>query len=423
MKTLRSLTIALLLALVTTNLVGPPAWADPPSCTTGTLTITGNVVTGQTLCAGTATIPPGVTSIGGFAFGGATSLTSIIIPKSVTEIGGHAFRGASSLATVTFEADSQLTKIGEYAFVSAYSLASIIIPKSVTEIGGYAFESASSLATVTFEADSQMTKIGDFAFWATTALKSITIPNSVISIGEYAFQDATSLALVTFKGNEPASVGTGAFLNVASNAVANIGFAADFGEAITWNGLTIVRAAGPPAPAAPVPYSGPIPTNYSDKMPSIGDEVTISGLRLNLVTSCTIDGVTAVMSNQSADGFTIVIPEGVEPGLKNLVITGPAGKLTAQGAFTVQQTIPAITNETPTASKTNAGSFNGYVAVYAKGHKGKTLSWKIAGKWFETTITSDFQVFQRKTEAVGLDVEVHLFIDGEKQSTMTVRTS
>jgi hypothetical protein len=61
--------------------------------------------------------------------------------------------------------------------------------------------------------------------------------------------------------------------------------------------------------------------------------------------------------------------------------------------------------------------------VYAKGHKGKTLSWKIAGKWFKTTITSDFQVFQRKTEAVGLDVEVHLYIDGEKQSTMTVKTS
>ena len=178
-----------------------------------------------------------------------------------------------------------------------------------------------------------------------------------------------------------------------------------------------------PAPApAPAPYSGPIPTNYSDRTPSIGDDVIISGLRMNLVTSCTIDGVTAVMSNQSADSFTIVIPIGITSGLKDLVMTGPAGKLTAQGAVTVQQIIPAIINEALVSSKLNAGSFNGYVAVYAKGHKGKTLSWKIAGKWFKTTITSDYQVFQRRTAAVGLDVNVHLYINSEKQTTKTVRT-
>ena len=174
--------------------------------------------------------------------------------------------------------------------------------------------------------------------------------------------------------------------------------------------------------ATSAPYTGPLLNTYSDRNPSIGDEVTISGLRLNLVTSCTIDGVTAVMSNQSADSFTIVIPEGVASGLKDLVMTGPAGKLTAQGAVTVQESIPAIIDEVPVSSKVNAGSFNGYVAVYAKGHKGKTLSWKIAGKWFKTTITSDYQVFQRRTAAVGLDVDVHLYIKGQKQLTKTVTT-
>jgi len=173
---------------------------------------------------------------------------------------------------------------------------------------------------------------------------------------------------------------------------------------------------------APAPYSGPLPTNYSDRTPSIGDEVIISGLRLNLVTSLTIDGVTAVISNQSADSFTIMIPEGVTSGLKDLVMTGPAGKLTAQGAVTIQESIPAIINEAAVSSKVNAGSFNGYVAVYAKGHKGKTLSWKIAGKWFKTTITSDYQVFQRRTAAVGLDVDVHLYINGEKQLRKQIST-
>ena len=73
-------------------------------------------------------------------------------------------------------------------------------------------------------------------------------------------------------------------------------------------------------------------------------------------------------------------------------------------------------------AKVNAGSFLGYVAVYAKGHKGSTLSWKIAGKWFKTTVTSDYQVFQRKTVAVGMDVNVDIYIDGVKQLSKVVET-
>jgi uncharacterized protein (DUF736 family) len=180
-----------------------------------------------------------------------------------------------------------------------------------------------------------------------------------------------------------------------------------------------MSTATPANPANPAPYSGPLPTNYSDGTPSIGDDMTISGLRLDRVTSCTIDGIDVQISNHSADSFTIVIPAGLEPGLKDLVIFGTSGKLTAQGAFTVEA---SPIESSAVTEKTNAGSFNGYVAVYAKGHKGKTLSWKIAGKWFKTTITSDYQVFQRKTAAVGLDVDVHLYIDGQKQLTKTVRT-
>ena len=181
-------------------------------------------------------------------------------------------------------------------------------------------------------------------------------------------------------------------------------------------------AAAPAAAPAPVAvYTGPLPTSYSDRTPAVGDEVTISGLRLSTITSCTIDGVSAVISNLSADSFTITIPDGTTTGLKNLVISSSYGILTAQGAFTVTEAAKPAEVVVPTA-KTNAGSFNGHVAVYAKGHKGKTLSWKIAGKWFKTKITSDYQVFQRKTAAIGPNVTVHLYIDGKKQLTKTVKT-
>jgi hypothetical protein len=472
MKTLRRLSIAALLTLLTTNLVGPPAWAATANCTTGTLTISSGVVTGHTGCAGTAIIPAGVTSIGtnalGFntalssitipssvtsigaralygttaletvtfeagsllpsigteAFYGASGLKSIIIPSRVASIGYRAFFGTTALETVTFEAGSSLSSIGTNAFEEASGLKSIIIPSSVASIGDRAFESASSLKTVTFEAGSTPTSIGDYAFIFATSLESIVIPSSVTSIGDRAFEGTSSLKTVTFDGDAP-SFGSFVFWGAAASAVANVGsVAGGFGDGQTWAGLTIVRAseAPVPAPAAPAPYSGPLPTNYSDKTPSIGDEVIISGRRMNLVTSCTIDGVTAVISNQSTDSFNIVIPTGITSGLKDLVMTGPAGKLTAQGALTIQGSIPEIIIEASVPSKVNSVSFNRSIAVYARGHKGKTLSWKIAGKWFKTTITSDYQVLQRRTSAVGLDVDVHLYINSEKQTTKTVRT-
>ena len=61
----------------------------------------------------------------------------------------------------------------------------------------------------------------------------------------------------------------------------------------------------------------------------------------------------------------------------------------------------------------NVGTFNGKIVVYAKGYKGSTLSWKIAGKWQKVTVTEDFQAFDRPTAAIGLTVQIDLFLNGE----------
>jgi hypothetical protein len=164
------------------------------------------------------------------------------------------------------------------------------------------------------------------------------------------------------------------------------------------------------AAPTPAPYRGPAPSAYSVTQPSPGDEVVISGKRMNLVSSCTVDGVELTITDQSADSLTIEIPETMKAGLKDLVMTGSAGKLTVIGAFSVEE------------PKVNVGSMNGHIAVYAKGHKGKTLSWKIAGKWFSTTVQSDYQVLQRKTVGIGRNVNVDLYIDGEKQLSTSVTT-
>jgi hypothetical protein len=67
----------------------------------------------------------------------------------------------------------------------------------------------------------------------------------------------------------------------------------------------------------------------------------------------------------------------------------------------------------------NVGTFNGKIVVYAKGMRGSTLSWKIAGKWQKATVTKDFQRFDRPTRAIGLRVGIELFVNGTRSAAFS----
>jgi len=141
------------------------------------------------------TIPNSVTNIGDSAFFGATSLQTISIPNSVTRIGRGAFREATGLASITLPTNPHFTSIGEYAFYGATSLTSITIPNSVTSIGFYALAGASSLQSITIP--NSVTSIGPGALEDTSSLTSVTIGTGVLTIGEHAFRGASSLTSIT----------------------------------------------------------------------------------------------------------------------------------------------------------------------------------------------------------------------------------
>ena len=61
-----------------------------------------------------------VTSIGNWAFGGHSVLTSITIPDGVTSIGNYAFSGCKILANITIP--DSVTSIGESAFCNGIGL-------------------------------------------------------------------------------------------------------------------------------------------------------------------------------------------------------------------------------------------------------------------------------------------------------------
>ena len=186
------------------------------------------------------TIPNSVTSIGGSAFTGCTSLKSIvvesdnsvydsrsncnaiietdtntlilgckntIIPNSVTSIGGYAFRDCRGLTSITIP--DSVTSIGEGAFNSCTGLTNIIIPDSVTSIGAGAFGSCSGLTSITIP--NSVTSIDSVTFEDCSSLTSITIPNSVTSIGAYAFRGCTDLTSIQCLATTAPRVGSDTF--------------------------------------------------------------------------------------------------------------------------------------------------------------------------------------------------------------------
>jgi hypothetical protein len=210
--------------------------------------------------AGGYTVPSSVTSIGGNAFYGCASLTSVTISVGVTNIGYDAFVYCTSLASVTIPGSvtsiaedafqdctlltsvsigNGVTSIGEQAFYGCRSLGSIMIPGSVTSIGEQAFDYCTSLTNVTMY--NGLASIGEYAFELCTGLTNVTIPGSVISIEGCAFFYCTNLTGVFFQGNAP---GVGLNVFIGDNATvyylpSTSGWSSPFAnrQALLWNAL------------------------------------------------------------------------------------------------------------------------------------------------------------------------------------------
>ncbi len=164
--------------------------------------------------------------IGGSAFYGCTSLTSIVIPKAVFDIGTSVFEGCINLKSIKveegntrydsrencngiIEKDRNILIAGCLKTVIPYGVASIrtfscctglkeiVIPNSVKEIENCAFQGCTGLGSLVIP--DSVTKIGWNAFRGCTGLTRLTIP-STVRIDDGAFEDCTALSTVEIKG-------------------------------------------------------------------------------------------------------------------------------------------------------------------------------------------------------------------------------
>jgi hypothetical protein len=121
-----------------------------------------------------------------------------------------------------------------------------------------------------------------------------------------------------------------------------------------------------------------------------------------------------------ADGkFSInVLVLATEVGTGTLTATyRPAG----DAASTKNVTVAQVLNIGTPAAEVNVvvGSFNGRWAVRVENAKGSAVSYKVGGKWYKATASSDNFVFSRKSK-VGATVLVKVWVAGDLQNEQTV---
>jgi flagellin-like hook-associated protein FlgL len=137
-----------------------------------------------------------------------------------------------------------------------------------------------------------------------------------------------------------------------------------------------------------------------------------------------VDGVSAIGVELLVTGFTFTVNEGLAAVYTDVTTTSfDESKWTSVIENTIDflKTAPAASSD----KKVNAGSFKGYVALYAKGYEGQRMSAKVGNDWvIVPTIPAATNDLFRAVEFVGAGVEisVRLYIDRVLVATIPLLT-
>lgn len=210
--------------------------------------------------------------------------------------------------------------------------------------------------------------------------------NTVGQLGDGSRTDRSSPVLVSAPGKTFSTVSAGDFHSFATavdgsvfswgynsdGQLGNTSIATSLSMQPTQiSGLTFVlqeSTSTTPVFSAPAPYAGPIITDLSDSTVSAGDELRLSGQRLNNVVGITIDGFVAEISSQTNTSLTILIPAGMEPGMKSLDIASSFGTVMMEDMLRLLEPSanePEVANSTATKGWTKQIT-DSQVKVYAK---------------------------------------------------------
>jgi trimeric autotransporter adhesin len=139
--------------------------------------------------------------------------------------------------------------------------------------------------------------------------------------------------------------------------------------------------------------------------------------------SATVTGlgfVGAIPSKLNANGeATVAVLLGsADEGSVVITATYDQDGAGATKAITTTKTIAVAAAATPEVNAV-IGSFNGRWAVRVENAKGSAVVYKVGGRWFKATASSDNFVFSRKSR-VGASVLVKVWVNGDLQNEQTI---
>jgi len=252
---------------------------------------------------------------------------------------------------------------------------------------------------------------------ATAATYSGAITLTANSSGNYSFEVAALRS-----GNRTITLTNGTATTTSLLVVADAG--SDMGTTITWD-TTAIDAGKTKVITGTLTDANGNPVNTTDVGRTAGDAGTAS-------IAVTYTGTAGILvgtmpTETDADGhFRLpVLTSATDNG--SLTITAvymPQGSATvaAKKVTSVQTVTVGAAAASSVDAKVNAGSFKGYVAVYAKGYQGQRLSAKIGNDWVVVeSLASNFERVVDFTGA-GYTIAVRIYIDRVLVDTITVTT-
>jgi hypothetical protein len=271
--------------------------------------------------------------------------------------------------------------------------------------------------TVTFNKPADKTFPGSFTLGA-TATSALVVT--------YA---STTAATCTVSGAVLTLVGAGTCTITASQAGdGTFNAAIDVSKSFTITGV----AAAPPsggggggAAVAPVDAATPTLTTASVKLTAgKAAQKTVAGANLGLVTSAKV-GTTSVTVIEASSGYLILSFPKLDAGTYDLDLTYGTETQTFTNFVVIEEAEEEAEEAlvvSPSAQKVKAGSFKGYVAIYAKGYEGQRLSAKIGNDW--VIVPALKSRFERITDFTGMgyQIRVRIYIDRVLEATINLTT-
>lgn len=137
------------------------------------------------------TLESGVTSVGNYAFQGASALLSVSLPQGLTVIGEYAF---ANTGITSLTVPDGVTRVADNAFFRCAELKTASLPDSITELGSGAFSFCTGMTAVNIPGG--ITTLNEAVFRRCAALTEITIPQTITEIGVDAFNGCDGLTSV-----------------------------------------------------------------------------------------------------------------------------------------------------------------------------------------------------------------------------------